>query len=333
MSGRTILKGRALRKRFPVKRGVLLRTVGWVKALERFDFEICEGETLGIVGESGCGKTTLGRVVSRIHRGEGELEYFPREGASFDAMGDLDRDRELAFRRDVQMVFQDPFGSLDPRMTVEDILREPLEAHGLAGRGREGRRATRERLESLLGEVGLHTDALDRYPHEFSGGQRQRIAIARALALRPRLIVCDEPTSALDVSVQSQVVNLLAEVRRLDGLAFLFISHNLELVRHVSDRIAVMYAGRAVEEGPAEALFDAPLHPYTEALLASAPSWDPSDRRALDNDLRGEPPSPLWDPPGCPFQPRCPKATPRCSSEAPELREVLPGRTAACHLA
>ncbi|MDP3178262.1 MAG: ATP-binding cassette domain-containing protein, partial [Spirochaetaceae bacterium] len=289
---------------------------------------------------SGCGKTTLGRVAARIHKGEGSLRYLARGGESWEAMGKLDRGKELAFRRDVQMVFQDPYGSLDPRMSIEEVLREPLEAHGLARGSRRSRRGTRDELAALLSRVGLHEDALKRYPHEFSGGQRQRIAVARALALKPRLIVCDEPTSALDVSVQSQVVNLLSEIQREEGLAYIFISHNLELVRYVSDRIAVMYQGRAVEEGPAEELFASPLHPYTEALLASAPSWDPSDRRALSVDLRGEPPSPLWIPPGCPFEPRCPKAVKDCASGGiPGLREILPGgiagplRKTACRLA
>jgi oligopeptide/dipeptide ABC transporter ATP-binding protein len=333
MNGSVILKGEALRKRYPLRRGVFLRTVGWVKALERFDFEIHEGETLGIVGESGCGKTTLGRVVARIHEGEGSLEYRSREGQAWDALSRLDRGRELAFRRDVQMVFQDPFGSLDPRMNVEAVLREPLEAHGLAGRGADSRRATRELLGSLLSRVGLHADALYRYPHEFSGGQRQRIAIARALALKPRLIVCDEPTSALDVSVQSQVVNLLSTIQREEGLAYLFISHNLELVRHVADKIFVMYLGRVVEEGPSKALFDAPAHPYTRALMASIPSWDPRERKTLAVGLKGEPPSPIWEPKGCPFQPRCDRASARCLSEAPALRDVGGGRKAACHFA
>jgi oligopeptide/dipeptide ABC transporter ATP-binding protein len=328
----TILKGSALKKRFPIKKGVFMRTVAWVNALERFDFEIHEGETLGIVGESGCGKTTLGRVVARIHQGEGSLMYAPRGGEAYESIGPLSRDRELAFRRDVQMIFQDPYASLDPRMSVADVLREPLEAHGLEGRTKAERRATEESLASLLERVGLHGEALKRYPHEFSGGQRQRIAIARTLVLRPRLIVCDEPTSALDVSVQSQVVNLLTQVQKEEGLSYLFISHNLELVRHVSDRISVMYLGQVVEEGRAEDLFDSPRHPYTEALLASAPSWNPEDRHILDAELYGEPPSPLNVPAGCPFGPRCPKAGDRCRGEKPALRDSGDGRKTACHL-
>jgi len=329
-----ILKGAALRKRFPVKKGVFMRTVAYVNALERFDFEIHEGETLGIVGESGCGKTTLGRVVARIHQGEGSLLYYPRGGNAgpIEAIGPLPRENELAFRRDVQMIFQDPYSSLDPRMSVEDVIREPLEAHGLAGRDREGREKVREELVALLERVGLHGDILERYPHEFSGGQRQRIAIARALVLKPRLIVCDEPTSALDVSVQSQVVNLLTQIQREEGLAYMFISHNLELVRHVSDRICVMYLGQVVEEGGAEDLFDLPRHPYTQALLASAPSWNPHERHFLDNVLYGEPPSPLNLPKGCPFGPRCPKAGKRCGEEKPALRTLENGRKIACHL-
>ncbi len=334
MRGAVILEGAGLRKHYPVRRGVFMKTVGWLKALDHFDFRIHEGETLGIVGESGCGKTTLGRIVARIHDGEGSLEYTPRGGSSGNVLRRLDRREELAFRRDVQMIFQDPYGSLDPRMTVEEVLREPLEAHGLAFASPKARGATRGLLENYLARVGLHADALGRYPHEFSGGQRQRIAIARALVLKPRLIVCDEPTSALDVSVQSQVVNLLTEIQRSEGLAYLFISHNLELVRYVSDRIAVMYLGRTVEEGFAAELFGNPRHPYTEALLASAPSWDPAVKRALACDLRGEPPSPMWTPPGCPFEPRCPKASERCRTGGiPELRDLGSDHRAACHFA
>ncbi|MFZ2635896.1 MAG: oligopeptide/dipeptide ABC transporter ATP-binding protein [Rectinemataceae bacterium] len=332
MSG-MILEGKDLRKLFPVKKGVFMKTVAWVRALERFDFRIGEGGTLGIVGESGCGKTTLGRVMARIHEGEGSLIYHPREGEPYDVIGSLDRTRELAFRRDVQMIFQDPYASLDPRMTVAEVLREPLEAHGLSGASAAERRSTEAMLANQLERVGLHADALARYPHEFSGGQRQRIAIARSLVLKPRLVICDEPTSALDVSVQSQVVNLLTGIQREEGLAYVFISHNLELVRHVSDHICVMYLGRVVEEGGAEAVFDAPLHPYTMALLASAPSWDPKEKHLLDSKLYGEPPSPLRLPPGCPFEPRCPKASAVCKNESPELKGFGEGRKVACHFA
>ncbi|HAE22473.1 MAG TPA: peptide ABC transporter substrate-binding protein [Spirochaetaceae bacterium] len=328
MSATTLLSGRGLRKSFPVRRGVLMLVRGQLKALHSFDFDIRAGETLGVVGESGCGKTTLGRVLARIHEGEGSLEYTGRDGQRYDALGKLDPKRELAFRRDVQMVFQDPYSSLDPRMTVEKILLEPLEAHGMA----KDKAAAKAYLCELLARVGLHADALQRYPHEFSGGQRQRIAVARALALKPRLIICDEPTSALDVSVQSQVINLLKEIQEREGLAYIFISHNLDLVRYVSDRIYVMYLGRVVEAGESELLFSDPAHPYTQALLRSIPNWDPQARSLLNAELRGEAPSPLWDPPGCPFEPRCPKAAARCRSEAPAQRDVR-GRLVACHFA
>jgi oligopeptide/dipeptide ABC transporter ATP-binding protein len=328
MSDTALLSGRGLRKSFPVRRGVLMLVRGQLKALHSFDFDIHAGETLGVVGESGCGKTTLGRILARIHDGEGSLEYTGRDGQRYDVLGRLDPKRELAFRRDVQMVFQDPYSSLDPRMTVEKILLEPLEAHGMA----KDKAAARTYLCELLARVGLHADALERYPHEFSGGQRQRIAVARALALKPRLIVCDEPTSALDVSVQSQVINLLKEIQEREGLAYIFISHNLDLVRYVSDRIYVMYLGRVVEAGESELLFSDPAHPYTQALLSSIPNWDPEARSLLNAELRGEAPSPLWDPPGCPFEPRCPKAAERCGREAPKQRDVR-GRLVACHFA
>ncbi len=328
MSAVTLLSGRGLKKSFPVRRGVLMLVRGQLKALHSFDFDISAGETLGVVGESGCGKTTLGRILARIHDGGGSLEYTGRDGQRYDVLGKLDPKRELAFRRDVQMVFQDPYSSLDPRMTVENILLEPLLAHGMA----KDKAAAKAYLCELLARVGLHADALDRYPHEFSGGQRQRIAVARALALKPRLIVCDEPTSALDVSVQSQVINLLKEIQEREGLAYIFISHNLDLVRYVSDRIYVMYLGRVVEAGESELLFSDPAHPYTQALLSSIPNWDPQARSLLNAELRGEAPSPLWDPPGCPFEPRCPKAAERCRGEAPAQREVR-GRLVACHFA
>lgn len=330
MNASTILRGKGLRKLFPIRKGVLMLVKGHLRALDNFDFEISGGQTIGVVGESGCGKTTLGRIIARIHEGEGSLEYFDRDGIGREVLGRLDKKNELAFRRDVQMVFQDPFSSLDPRMTVGKILLEPLEAHGLAKNLNEAR----EHLVSLLARVGMHADALERYPHEFSGGQRQRIAVARALALKPRLIVCDEPTSALDVSVQSQVINLLKEIQKEENLAYIFISHNLDLVRYVSDTMFVMYLGRVVESGPSETLFTAPAHPYTQALLKSIPDWDPEARSLLNGELRGEPPSPLWDPPGCPFEPRCPKAQERCrTGGVPELRQVDPGRCAACHFA
>lgn len=328
MSAKALLSGRGLAKSFPVRGGVLMLVRGQLKALHGFDFDIYAGETLGVVGESGCGKTTLGRILARIHDGEGTLEYTDRDGQCYDALGRLDQKRELAFRRDVQMVFQDPYSSLDPRMSVEKILLEPLEAHGLA----RDKTLARRYLCELLARVGLHADSLERYPHEFSGGQRQRIAVARAIALKPRLIVCDEPTSALDVSVQSQVINLLKEIQERENMAYVFISHNLDLVRYVSDRIFVMYLGRVVEAGESELLFSDPAHPYTQALLESIPNWNPEARSLLSSELSGEAPSPLWDPPGCPFEPRCPKASARCRIEAPLQREVR-ARRVACHFA
>lgn len=334
MKDRIVLEGQGLGKRFPVRSGVFMRTGRWLSALEGVNFSLPEGQTLGIVGESGCGKTTLGKVVARLHEGEGSLIYHARDGRRLQLSGPLPRKSELEYRRDVQMVFQDPFGSLDPRMTVEAVLREPLEAHGLALYGRSGRQKTRAVLESLAARVGLHADSLDRFPHEFSGGQRQRIAIARALTLEPRVVICDEPTSALDVSVQSQVVNLLCSIQKETGISYLFISHNLELVRHMADKIVVMYLGRAVEEGPAAELFASPAHPYTVALLAATPSWDPENHRALAARLAGEPPSPLSVPPGCPFAPRCPRARDLCRADPrPEFRRISEGRLAACHFA
>jgi oligopeptide/dipeptide ABC transporter ATP-binding protein len=323
-----ILKGSQLKKSFPIRKGVLMLTHSHVHALSDFSFEIAGSETIGIVGESGCGKTTLGRIIARIHQGEGTLDYTDREGNTYNVSGRLDLKKELAFRRDVQMIFQDPYSSLDPRMTVGKILTEPLAAHGLAG----DKKQTKLYLEQLLEKVGLHADAIERYPHEFSGGQRQRIAVARALTLKPRLIICDEPTSALDVSVQSQVINLLKEIQQQEQLAYIFISHNLDLVRYISDRMYVMYLGRVVEAGPSELLFSEPLHPYTQALLMSVPDWDPEKRSLLQGELKGEPPSPLWDPPGCPFEPRCPRAVARCRTEKP-LNRTLRGHLVACHLA
>ena len=295
-----------------------------VKALDGVSFDVMPGETLGIVGESGCGKSTLGRALLRLVEPSGGAVTFAGEDVL-----KLDRAALTRRRRDMQIVFQDPFGSLNPRHSVGAILAEPLEVHGI------GTRATRAaRVAELLSLVGLDADAAGRYPHEFSGGQRQRIAIARALALEPRLIVADEPVSALDVSIQSQILNLLADLRARFGLALLFISHDLGVIRHVSDRIGVMYLGKLVEIGPAAEIFARPAHPYTQALLSAIPKPVPGKRhdRII---LTGELPDPANPPPGCAFHTRCRFALPRCASERPALAgRIHDGgvRTTACHL-
>ncbi|MGG5819491.1 ABC transporter ATP-binding protein [Falsiroseomonas sp. HW251] len=315
-----LLDARGLSKRFPVLGGAFgLTQVGEVRAVEEVDLTIHSGEVLGLVGESGCGKSTLGRLLIRlIEPSAGQVLFEGQDLAA--ARGN--RLRQL--RRRMQMVFQDPFGSLNPRMRVAETVAEPLR---LAGVGRVERRA---RAEALLAQVGLPAEAAHRYPHQFSGGQRQRIGVARALALDPALVICDEPVSALDVSVQAQVVNLLRDLQRARGLAYLFISHDLRVVRHIADRVAVMYLGRIVESGPKRATFQAPLHPYTRALLAAAPVPRPGGR-AAEEPLAGEIPSPLAPPSGCGFHPRCPIAMARCREERP----VLSGgeRQVACHLA
>ncbi|MCK6455466.1 MAG: ATP-binding cassette domain-containing protein [Phycisphaerae bacterium] len=294
-------------------------------AVTGVSFRIAPGETLGIVGESGCGKSTLARAVLRLVPCTADRLHFA--GQDLRSL----RGRALrAVRREAQMVFQDPYGTLNPRMTVEQIVGEPLQVHRLvddAGR--------RRRVIELLQRVGLSDDHLLRYPHEFSGGQRQRIGIARALATNPRLLVCDEPVSALDLSVQSQIINLIAGLRRDLGLACLFIAHNLAVVRHLCDRVAVLYLGRIVELGPTTAVFDDPRHPYTQSLLASVPRADPDEGRTLPT-LTGEPPSPLNPPHGCTFHPRCPFVEPRCREIEPTLQAhagLDHGHLAACHLA
>ena len=310
-----------LTKHFAVRRGVLGRIAGHVRAVDGVSFEVAPGETLAIVGESGCGKSTIGRAILRlIEPTSGRITF---EGEDLLALPPA---RMRAMRQRMQIIFQDPFGSLNPRMRVSEALAEPLLLHGLATRDEVG-----ARVGELLETCGLAPYHADRYPHEFSGGQRQRVGVARALATRPRLIVCDEPVSALDVSVQAQIVNLLGDLQARLAIAYVFISHDLAVVRHVADRIAVVYLGRVVEQAAADALFAEPRHPYTLGLLAAAPRPDPETPSARVR-FEGDAPSALALPPGCAFHPRCPMARERCRSERPELRRVAQSRVA-CHFA
>ena len=318
---KTILEVKDLKKHFPIKKGLLRRTVGHVYAVDGVSFSIRAGETLGLVGESGCGKSTVGRVILRlIEPTAGSIEI---EGRDVTHLGK----RELRpYRRQMQIIFQDPFSSLDPRMTAGEIVAEPLRVHKIARR-----RERREQVAALFERVGLRRAQMDNYPHQFSGGQRQRIGIARALALNPRLIIGDEPVSALDVSIQAQVINLLMDLQRDLGLGYLFISHNLAVVEHISHRIAVMYLGRLVEYADKRTIFTSPKHPYTEALLAAVPVPDPAikrDKRVVQGDV----PSPMRPPPGCHFHTRCPYAVERCKVEVPALRDLGGGQMVACHL-
>ena len=311
-----------LKKYFPVRKGLLRRTVGQVYAVDDVSFTIGSGETLGLVGESGCGKTTVGRALLRlIEPTSGTLRL---QGRDITRLGKVEL---RPFRQQMQIIFQDPFSSLNPRMRAGDIVAEPLKVHRVATRRRE----RRERVAELFDRVGLRAAQMDNYPHQFSGGQRQRIGVARALALNPKLIIADEPVSALDVSIQAQVINLLMDLQRDLKLSYLFISHNLAVVEHISHRIAVMYLGRIVEYTGKTELFTRPLHPYTEALLAAVPVPDPAIKRSR-LVVQGDVPSPLRPPPGCHFHTRCPYAEARCRSEAPALREVKPGHHVACHL-
>ena len=315
-----IVETRGLGKYFPVRRGAWGRIRGWVRAVEDVNLQVWPGETLGVVGESGCGKTTLGRLILRLLDATSGAAYF--QGRN---LADLDGRELRSLRRHMQMVFQDPYGSLNPRMRVRTLLGEGLRIHGIV----EGRMSAR--VAELLERVGLPAGAGSRYPHEFSGGQRQRIGIARALAVNPAFVVADEPVSALDVSVQGQIVNLLQDIQRDLGLTYLFIAHDLGVIRHVADRVAVMYLGRIVEIATRDQLFGSPSHPYTRALMASVPVPDPAARRQRVV-LGGDVPSPARVPVGCAFHPRCPEARDRCRREVPGLVDPGDGRRVACLL-
>jgi oligopeptide transport system ATP-binding protein len=316
-----LLKVENLKKHFPITGGILGRPVSSVKAVDGVSFTVNKGETLGIVGESGCGKSTTGRMLMRlIDPSEGKVTFEERELTS------LSNSEMRKIRREMQMVFQDPFASLNPRHTVEQILEEPLKVHGM-GSAKE----RKKRVHELLNIVGLSSYHAKRYPHQFSGGQRQRIGIARALMTKPKLIIADEPVSALDVSIQSQVLNLMQDLQKEFGLTYIFIAHDLGVVRHISDRVGVMYLGKMVELSNSETLYEKPLHPYTQALLSAVPVPDPDFKRETIL-LQGDIPSPSNPPSGCTFHTRCPHATEICKKKVPEFKEHQPGHYVACHL-
>jgi peptide/nickel transport system ATP-binding protein len=320
-----LLEVKDLKMHFPIQQGLLRKVVGHVRAVDGISFYIYEGETLGLVGESGCGKTTAGRCILRAYQPTTGQVFFRKNGEMVDLLK-LPKKEMKTVRRQMQIIFQDPFSSLNPRMTVMDIVSEPLVVNGVA-KGDE----LKTQVRSLLEVVGLRAQHMNRYPYAFSGGQRQRIGIARALALRPKLVVCDEPVSALDVSIQAQTLNLLEDLQKEFGLTYLFIAHDLSVVEHISDRVAVMYLGNIVELAAANELYERPRHPYTEALLSAVPTTDPQhkSRRIV---LEGDVPSPANPPPGCKFHPRCRFASEICSQQTPEWREISPDHWVACHL-
>jgi len=320
---KTLLEAVHIVKYFPIKGGVFLKEIAAVKAVDGVSLTIQEGETVGLVGESGCGKTTFGRAILRLEEPTSGEIYF--EGQS---ILNYDKKKMQALRKKMQIIFQDPFSSLNPRKTVAHIIGEPLLVHGMHSRTKRD-----ERVLELLTVVGLRKEHMRRYPHQFSGGQRQRIGVARALALNPRLIVCDEAVSALDVSIQAQVINLLKDLQNDFGLTYLFISHDLSVVEHVSDRVAVMYLGKIVEFAPSQTLYQKPLHPYTQALLSAVPIPDPALKRSTRIILKGDVPSPIDPPPGCSFHPRCLYAKEICSRSEPELKEIDQSHLAACFYA
>ncbi|MFD5299658.1 ABC transporter ATP-binding protein [Streptomyces mutabilis] len=321
--GETLLKVTGLQKHFPIKKGLLQRQVGAVRAVDGIDFEVRSGETLGVVGESGCGKSTMGRLITRLlEPTAGKVEF---EGKDITHLG-VGGMRPL--RRDVQMIFQDPYSSLNPRHTIGTIVSAPFKLQGVEPEG-----GVKKEVQRLLSVVGLNPEHYNRYPHEFSGGQRQRIGIARALALNPKLVVADEPVSALDVSIQAQVVNLLDDLQQELGLTYVIIAHDLSVVRHVSDRIAVMYLGKIMELADRDLLYKSPMHPYTKALMSAVPIPDPARRGAKSERilLKGDVPSPISPPSGCRFHTRCWKATQICKTTEPPLKELRPGQQVACH--
>ena len=320
---KVLLEAKNIVKHFPIKGGVFLKEVASVKAVDGVSLTIDEGETVGLVGESGCGKTTFGRAILRLEEPtSGDISF---EGE--DILG-YDKNKMQALREKMQIIFQDPFSSLNPRKTVAHIIGEPLLVHGM-----KSRRKREERVLELLRVVGLRKEHMRRYPHQFSGGQRQRIGVARALALQPKMIVCDEAVSALDVSIQAQVINLLKDLQDDFGLTYLFISHDLSVVEHVSDRVAVMYLGKIVEFAPSQILYKTPLHPYTQALLSAVPIPDPALKSNERIILKGDVPSPIDPPPGCSFHPRCLFAKDICSKRAPEFREIEKKHFVACFFA